>query len=271
MEEAKEKVIEVEAKEGRVTLDMVIAAMVTDEIAKQLGPIDEKLRIETSDLVAKMFESLKVDEVAKAVKDATEDARGKANARALQLVKDKFPLDDLRASLTPLPNEIYEQRLVVARLNETARNLVQQLDGAKNEIKEVENNLAVLISGDPRYTNEKQRTAALSLEKKSDPMYIDAVEKHQRIKEQVDRHSTELAREEATLKKLKSQFEAVKINMESVTQEMAIAAAVVQGGGAVPHECKCGSSHQSTDWATNCRPASETINPPANEKKEVEW
>ncbi len=269
--------IQGEEMESPLTINDLIAQMVTQEVAVKTvaaleliqASMDDvgdkmdqgllKFKEQASDIIGAQISAIKVDEVAKAVKDAVAEAKLSANMKTMEQLSSQFNFGETYSSIQDLISSMGNTRHTINSKRQTLRTVRQFLSDTELTVKEAESSLLADITGEtlpgsdkPRFSNDKARQAELMARKKTDPDYLAATNQYRAVRDQVESLEDEIYSLEVELKTAELQFQAECRAMDSMTAEMNIYAAALGAGGKLPamstgpattvvqnHSCQC--------------------------------
>lgn len=269
--------------ESPLTINDLIAQMVTQEVAAktmaaleliQTSMVDMgaqmeqgllKFKEQASDIIGAQISALKVDEVAKAVRDAVAEAKVAANMETLHKIRERFNTQETYSGICRSVTESESFRKDIYSKRQTLRTVRQSLSDADLYVKKAEASLLVDImaetlpgSDKAKYSNDKARQAELMTRKRTGFDYLNAAHQYKTAREQMESLEDEISSLEVGLKTAELQFQAECRAMDSMTAEMNIYAAALGAGGKLPamstgptttvvqnHSCQCNHGQES--------------------------
>lgn len=216
-----------------ITIEWLIANMVSREVAEKFDQKMETLTKVLDDVYQQAFEFFKKQVIAQEVQAAVAEARKAADLEAAKEIQRKFNLDNLIEAVKSLPRVMGDIRSQIADKRQLQRNVRQALADAELVVKEAEASLLTDIiaevnpaTGKPMYSNDKARQAELMARKKTDPDYLAAASNLNAVKQQADTLDDEVFALDTKLKEAEAEFQGACKVLEAVTAEMNIFAAV---------------------------------------------
>ncbi|KJR97992.1 MAG: hypothetical protein VR68_11880 [Peptococcaceae bacterium BRH_c4a] len=248
-----------ELQEPSPTINDLIAAMVTQEVAAktmaaleliQSSMVDMgdkmdqgllKFKEQASDIIGTQISALKVDEVAKAVRDAVSEAKVAANMETLGEIGKRFNVNGTYKEIGNLIELTQRTKEDINSKRQTLRTVRQSLSDAELSVKEAEASLLADImaetlpgSDKAKFSNDKARQAELMSMKRTDFDYLNATHQYKVVRDQMESLEDEISSLEVELKTLEMHFQTECKTLDSMTAEMNIYAAALGAGGKLP-------------------------------------